>query len=398
MHEAEQFDLLAQFRDDSGNVRYSLNYSPRRGETTASSDNRIPSSGCAAGSHSSDYVHVRRYRRSNWATSEGVAMKRRQIERKGLPSFRGWKFGTLTIDRELFDSPLEAYLAGKARLCRWMDACRRSGLWSKDAKWAWKLEFQEDGWPHWHILLEHRAKWSVEEMQETSRRWKFGRVNWEAVRTKDYLYSFKYAFKPVLQRDEFDLFSDAATYCLPDWFLDYVSSKSVTVKTTDDAGCTRTERASKPQTFARIRFWQTSRGFYTGATASEGTDPESSDEHEDTDEQPGQPLTCLVPYTSREQMEAAITSIQVVSRDPFGRYLQSTTLQVECVASLWASLAQDMFIFQSFPLGCESFVGRVDTVTKHAPQKKWQLQRIAKTNQVTPRKASRLEPRNWRTC
>ena len=111
-----------------------------------------------------EFIHVRRYKAPNWATSEGVAKKRRSIERKGLPGFAGWKFVTLTLDPAKFgNDPLKGYLAGRRKLSKFMHACREAGLWSKSAKWCWKLEFQRTGWAQWHLLVEHRPQWHESE-------------------------------------------------------------------------------------------------------------------------------------------------------------------------------------------------------------------------------------------
>ena len=74
-------------------------------------------------------VHVRSYTPPTWLTQAGVAKKRKAIERKGLPSFRNWRFITLTLDRDLFeDCPLAGYLEAKDHMRRFLHACRKAGL------------------------------------------------------------------------------------------------------------------------------------------------------------------------------------------------------------------------------------------------------------------------------
>ena len=121
-------------------------------------------------------VHVRRYIAPSWLTSAGANRKARLIESKGLPSFRNWRFITLTFSRERFSSPLEAYLAGVSHMRRFLDQCRKSKLWKQGAKWAWKLEFHQDGYPHWHLLVEHRTKWTHRQLAKVGQCWGFGRA------------------------------------------------------------------------------------------------------------------------------------------------------------------------------------------------------------------------------
>jgi hypothetical protein len=53
-------------------------------------------------------IHFRFQDGANWWTPSGVAAKRKQIENKGLPCMKGWRFITLTIDQKLFPDPLTA--------------------------------------------------------------------------------------------------------------------------------------------------------------------------------------------------------------------------------------------------------------------------------------------------
>ncbi|MCW1921495.1 hypothetical protein OKA05_02955 [Luteolibacter arcticus] len=250
---------------------------------------------------------MRDYSPPNWLTVAGVSKKRKAIERKGLPSFKNWRFITLTLDPELFEQcPLSGYLQGKDHMRRFLFACRGAGLWSDDAKWCWKMEFQANGWVHWHLLVERKSKFTHDELRDIARFWGLGRTNVERVNVRDFLYSFKYAFKAVYQVDQDG--TDSRNVA-PEWFLDYHSSRLVTV--TDEDGTRR--KVSKPVTFARVRFWQTSKGFYTGLQIE--------------DERPAiEPKSALVPFPARVAAERLERSVQVVSRDAGGNYKSSAVI------------------------------------------------------------------------
>lgn len=353
----EDHPLLAGFDYGSDKPRqYALKLKPLHG-----SDEPHPATA---------YVNARRHRTANWATSEGVYRKRKLIEAKGLPSFAGWKFITLTLRRDRFSGPLEGYLAGRKFLAKWMFRCRKAGLWDRSAKWCWKLEFQRDGWAHWHLILEHRPKWSVDQLKQIEQIWGLGMTQAEAVRTDDFAYSFKYAFKPVIQEDEADLYG-VGNYALPDWFLDYFKPSD----STDE----------KPSTFSRARFWQTSAGFYTGS----GDQPERPDKPSET---------CIVPRTARAVAESAHSRVQVVARDCLGRYIKSTVVTLTgCMAAFWVSAAYDTFRGEACGLAVESFIIPVHKLQNNIIEK-WKLPELAKQNRLTPRGAEHLPPRNWKIC
>ena len=67
-------------------------------------------------------VAVMSHNPPSWFTARGALAKRRMMERRGLPSFRGWLFVTFTVNRNPFDGgidcPETAYLEGKEKLWR----------------------------------------------------------------------------------------------------------------------------------------------------------------------------------------------------------------------------------------------------------------------------------------
>jgi hypothetical protein len=161
----------------------------------------------------SDPVEFSEYCPPNWYTEKGVWMKRRQIMAKGFPCVKDWRFVTGTVDREKYDHPWQAWQDLNESMRYFFTQLRKK---YGQIRWCWKLEFHQDGWPHYHMLIEVKKKVDLEFWRSA---WGHGRI--EVKRSDgnpDYL--FKYITKSGK---------------LPDYILDHPK---------------------------RIRFWQTSRGFY----------------------------------------------------------------------------------------------------------------------------------------
>jgi hypothetical protein len=184
--------------------------------------------------------------------------------------------------------------------------------------------------------------------------WKSGGTNCRRISGSRFGYQFKYAFKGVFQDDDSGL-------ALPQWFLDYYKEG------TD---------GSKPQSFARVRFWQTSKGFYTGIT------PQQSKHKE--------PLTSINVRTAREILESRRDSVVVIARDRSGRYVKSLMIRIHGGFPAffrhhdWAAEHK-----RSFALSSRSFL--VDSQTAHTTTNQtdiWKLKQIQQENSLTLRKAS----------
>ena len=355
-----------------------------------------PGSASRASSVGSEFVHARSYNPPNWFTPEGVRKKQKAIEAKGLPDFTHWKFLTLTIDPAKFgDCPLTAYLAGRKKLSKFLYAMRQAGICGK-VKWAWKLEFTRRGWVHWHLLLEHKPRWSVDQMRTITRLWGYGIVHCEAIRSNSFGYHFKYAFKGSVQEDESDP-TGITAYTLPDWFLDYVGSRTIKTKTTDANGNESTQEIRKPVSFSRVRFWQTSAGFYTGANAVPGGDRAEA-EGVGEDPKPVQQVpqsSSYLPLPARVAAERFHRTIQIVARNGVGKYVKSAVLTLNtCRSALWVKACWSILDSEAHGLGVNSFVL---PVSKIETLQTWQLQLVRLQNKLTPRQASRLPPRNWAT-
>lgn len=72
-----------------------------------------------------------------------------------LATFERLLMVSLTLDQTLFESPEQAfrYVRKKRCLAEFVKALHRGGH-IKSTRFVYVLEFQKNGWPHWHLLLE----------------------------------------------------------------------------------------------------------------------------------------------------------------------------------------------------------------------------------------------------
>lgn len=190
-------------------------------------------------------MELRHYTPETWFTAEGARLKARRLQRSGLPDMTNWRFITLTVaDRSC--SAEEAYRRGKDRIRRFL-ALFRAAI-GREFKWCWKLEFHEDGYAHWHLLVEYTKRIPEEMLPEIERWWGLGRTNVKRVKQRDLAYVFKYVAKGV---DD-----------LPPWVENYRG---------------------------RLRVFQSSQGFFVRARCREVKKQE--------------PRSCLLPLTLGQKLE-----------------------------------------------------------------------------------------------
>jgi len=132
------------------------------------------------------------YASESWWTAEGARIKARRLQRAGLPDFTNWRFLTVTVaSRSL--APKKSYELGKSRMRRFLARVRKA--LGKRFRWCWKLEFHEDGYPHWHLLLEYLQRIPAEILADLESWWGLGRLNVRRVNHADIRYVFKYVAK-----------------------------------------------------------------------------------------------------------------------------------------------------------------------------------------------------------
>lgn len=130
----------------------------------------------------------------SWFTAEGARKKLRRLQRAGLPDFQNWRFVTLTMANHS-GHPWSAYVRGKERLRRFLARFRRAI--GRAFRWCWKLEFHDDGFAHWHLLIEYTKRVPAEFLPDLETWWGLGRVNVRRVKRRDIFYVFKYVAKSV---------------------------------------------------------------------------------------------------------------------------------------------------------------------------------------------------------
>ncbi|MCH6257407.1 hypothetical protein MLD52_12680 [Puniceicoccaceae bacterium K14] len=182
---------------------------------------------------------------ANWYTSTGVRKKHREILKRGLPYIRGCLFFTLTIDPSL-GTEKETYELGKDALRRFLEKLRK--YWGKNEPngrhkfgWAWKLEFQANGYAHWHLIVKTKKLVRRTDLHLINQYWGLGRTNLKKIKSEDFDYLFKYVSKCAAYSQ-----GDPSGIALPTWVLDY------------------TGKGADGKPFTRMRFWQTGSGFYDG--------------------------------------------------------------------------------------------------------------------------------------
>lgn len=134
------------------------------------------------------------YYSESWFTPEGARLKYRRLQRAGLPDFKNWRFITLTMATHA-GHPWDAYVRGKDRLRRFLARFRRAI--GRPFRWCWKLEFHEDGFAHWHLLVDYTKRIPREFLPNVESWWGLGRVTVQRVRRKEIFYVFKYVAKSI---------------------------------------------------------------------------------------------------------------------------------------------------------------------------------------------------------
>ena len=189
-------------------------------------------------------MELHHYTPETWFTAEGARLKARRLERAGLPNMTNWRFITFTVATRAI-SAQDAYNRGKDRLRRFLARFRQAI--GRPFKWCWKLEFHEDGYAHWHLLVEYTQQIPEEMLPELEKWWGLGRINVKRVKQRELYYVFKYVSKGLED--------------LPPWVEHFRG---------------------------RLRVFQSSKGFFVRAQRRESKKQE--------------PRSCLVPLTLGERM------------------------------------------------------------------------------------------------
>lgn len=219
-------------------------------------------------------MKVQRIKEQGWFTAEGAAIKGSKLARRLLEKAGSRKklvLLTLTLDPEKHASEYEGYEWGSEVLRRVMYDLRQ---YLGEFEHLWKLETQENGWPHWHVLIFRggvpRHQFS-QVLAVIGSRWLAGSspqgIDLKRVDIRGVKYLCKYVSKSQLW---------------PDWMLD----------------------------LCRIRIYGTSKGFW-------GAPSESSEKVGDKVERVAVPAP---KKTYRERLETAFRSVILWTNNGWGFY------------------------------------------------------------------------------
>ena len=141
-------------------------------------------------------VRLRRKGMRSWFDVQWGPLFKLFLSRRLIARCKGERgvFLTLTYDRDAYDSACDLYdRAQRERHVReFMRRLSRALGESVKGKWICKLEFQEGGWVHWHILLLGRAWLKYETLRDA---WGRGHVWVEKMTTRRIKYICKYVSK-----------------------------------------------------------------------------------------------------------------------------------------------------------------------------------------------------------
>lgn len=178
-----------------------------------------------------EQYEIRSCRCKSWFCSEcakwmGFAMRRKLVE-----VLKGWKsilLVTLTVDPTLFDSSEAAYRWVRERfgISVLMRTLKRYGFIT--GRYVWFLEFQKNGWPHWHIIVESKfipgaflaeqwGKLRPKGIELVPGRPLFGKVDIQSRKFKGPEHAANYGTKYLIKEPE---------YGWPEWVMDFAGRLS----------------------------------------------------------------------------------------------------------------------------------------------------------------------------
>jgi len=133
---------------------------------------------------------------ASWHDPRGLRKVLRRIMSR-LPDVAGALFLTLTFDRKLFADAGSAHDTGRPQIRKVMDKLRQGVTWNAklyeiDAGYCVKVEFHNDDWPHYHLIVLTRRYVPVELLAEL---WGNGICHVRRINNHRFHYLLKYVTK-----------------------------------------------------------------------------------------------------------------------------------------------------------------------------------------------------------
>ncbi len=149
---------------------------------------------------------LREYIPASWFHPLGVFKVNKRLEGR-LPNVAGKLHLTFTLDREKFSGPSQGFDVSRDKLRKVFYRLRKGIVWEGklyriDVPYCVKLEFHEDGWPHFHVIFLTRRFLPKELLDEV---WGLGFTFVQRISDED----FRYLLKDVSKSGE-----------APEWILD----------------------------------------------------------------------------------------------------------------------------------------------------------------------------------
>ncbi len=196
-------------------------------------------------------IELSEYVPRSWLTREGSCKMQEHVMRD-LPDLIGAQLITLTIDQGRFAGPEEAFEATRPEIRKFFDKLKRGvqfegQRYEINAPYATKVEFHENGWAHFHIVVLTRREIPAKLIKQL---WKYGHTDRQTITG---LKQVRYLLKPPMKG-----------LCFPSWALNrkklriWQPSQSFKRPTGDQPSATR------PRTNSEGRFNSPRRSFTIG--------------------------------------------------------------------------------------------------------------------------------------
>ncbi len=328
----------------------------------------------------------------NWFTSHGVYLKQKALAKEGFPMCDNWMMITLTIDQNQFSSPEEAYdflLDSKNsgrnnRVAKYMrDVSAKLVSWGyfEEAKHcvSWrKLEFQTNGWPHWHIFTNILKRLTKPQLRTVCEMWSYGRVRYDKLDSNAH-YAFKYAFKSPFKRAKFDpnggmtIEESLMQSALPKWFADKYEIAE-----------------GKPFSYDRARFFQRSRNFlinHRDWLLSQGQRVRAYKVIKPV--KPSLPKSSLRVIRVSERLSQHLSKVQITARNESGDYIESKIVQLNVPFHVYSETTLIPKLLKGSAVALRPHHYIVDNIDEDflPPITKLKYKQICQQNKMTIRRA-----------
>ncbi len=165
---------------------------------------------------------LREFIPTSWFHPLGVFKVMNRLEGR-LPNVAGKLHLTFTLDREKFTGPSEAFDVSREKLRKVFYRVRKGVVWNDtlyqiNAPYCVKLEFHEDGWPHFHVIFLTRRFLPKDLLDEI---WGLGFTFVQRISNEDFRYLLKYISKSgeapewILDRKRVRVFQSSRGFLLP---------------------------------------------------------------------------------------------------------------------------------------------------------------------------------------